>query len=131
LKNVLLPIDFYQDPKQALKDLSAFLKGREGEFKILLLSTYMVPVSPSDRLITAHDDLRRQSLEKLKNALQTFQIFSDGKISFETISQMGLPANVIARIVPERKIDCVIVGRGTQAELVGLLHRVGCPVMIL
>lgn len=139
MKNILLPIDFYDDSQRVLRGIVSFLEGVQGDFKLFLLTTYMVPLAASAQIINAHDALRNQSLEKLKKELQVAQGLSQNrKVIYETVAQMGTPANVISRIVKEKNIDCVIVGMkvgkagGPKQEIViNLLHQIHCPVVIL
>ncbi len=164
MKNILLPIDFYDDSQRVLRGIVSFLEGVQGDFKLFLLTTYMVPLAASAQIINAHDALRNQSLERLKNTLQVAQKllncqpqsgvegktpsgFAGGggdvspykrKLVYETVAQMGTPANVISRIVKEKNIDCVIVGMkvgktgGPKQEIIiNLLHQINCPVVIL
>ncbi len=133
MKNVLVPLDFDNDARKVLKDLLSLLQGMEGDLKIFLLDTYMVPSSPSGHVIHAHDELRRRSLERLQEYLNAAkELLGDRKVSFEAVSQMGTPANVISRVVKERDIDCVVLGVGQkQEEIVNLLNRLHCPMVVL
>jgi hypothetical protein len=139
MKNILLPLDYYSDPRRVLKDLLAFLQGVEGHCNLFLLDTYMVPYSSSNEVIPTHDERRRQSIEKLHDLLDGAQELStNGKVSFEIISQMGTPVNVVARIIQEKGIDCVVFGTNEgrsgdpkQDEITKLLNRLHCPIVVL
>lgn len=139
MKKILLPIDFYDDSGRVLQEVLSFLHGVEGDFKLSLLSTYMVPVLSSGQIINTHDELRNQSLERLKKEFHAAkELSTDGKIVFESISQMGTPANVISRIVKEKNIDCVVVGTkegktgGPKQEIIlNLLNQIHCPMVIV
>ncbi|GEM_PF-5887515 len=140
MKNILLPIDLYDDSRRVLQEVLTFLHGVEGNSKVILLTTYMVPASVSGQIINTYDALRNQSLEKLKKELHAAkELSTDVKISFETISQMGAPANVISRLMKEKNIDCVIVekwGNGTdggpkQEAIIRLLNHLHCPMVVL
>lgn len=139
MKNILVPLDFYGTTQEAWKDLLSFLQGIEGPPTVFLLDTYMVPVSHTGQVIHAHDELRRRSQERLKEELGAVQkLATGGMVRFETVSQMGTPANVICRVILEKGIDGVILGsrngRGggsKQEEIVRLLNRINCPVVVL
>lgn len=133
MKNLLLPIDFYPDPQKVLKDVISFLYGVSENFKIFLLSTYRVPLSPSKQLIAEHDELKKQSLEKLRKAMHVAQeLYENEKITFDLISQMGAPAHVITRVVEEHDIDCVILGMDENLKTEDYLWKhIHCPILIL
>lgn len=135
MKNVLLPIDVYNDPRKVLSKAMAFLREIEGHFNIFLLKTYLVPTSSSNQVIHDHDNLQNQSLQELQKELKGIKKLSvNGKMTFESLLQMGRPIHAIARIIKERDIDCVILGPAEglkKEENQNLVTHLHCPVVIL
>ena len=134
MRNLLLPIDLYPDLPTVLKELLSYLQNLSGSFKLFLLATYLVPASPSGRLITAHDELKKQSVARLKQALQLAQELCPvrKKVSFETLSQMGSPNHVIARIAEEHQIGCVILAMNEKINAENYLWKhLRCPVLLV
>lgn len=135
MKSLLLPIGICRDPRWSLKDLLMFLEETGRKFKVILLDTYLVPVSPSERLIYTFEQMRKESLKKLQDELHAAKVLvSSGKVSFEVVSQMGSPVNVVSRIVKEKGIDCVVMGRDgslKKDEMSQILDRVSCPIFAL
>lgn len=135
MKNILFPLDLYQNSQSALKQALTFLLTMGGHFNVFLLKTYMVPVSSSEEVIDTHDELQSQLLKKLQEVLKiTKKLVPDEKMSFETLLQMGKPVNVIARVVKEKNIAYVVLGplsSSAQEETTYLLSHISCPIVVL
>lgn len=139
MKTILFPLSYVEDSGAALKELVLFLGKVEDTFQVYLLDTYMVPISSPDELIFIHDELRRQSREKLQKEADLIKGFAQaGKVSFEVISQMGTPVNAVSRLVKEKQIDAVVMAIVIkhqhivkQHEFLTLLGRLNCPIILL
>ena len=135
MKNILLPIDSYGDSRNVLRDVLSHLNGMNGDFRLFVLKTYLVPKAPGHGVISIHDELRDRSLAQLRQEIRSVEKISpDGKIRFEAVAQIGSPANVVRRFVEEKNIDCVILGRDGEIkreDLSPLLPHVSCQVVIL
>lgn len=106
----------------------------EGESRVLLLNVYLPPPSPPQTLVSVHDKLRKHSVQKLEEERASFQKHAtSSKISFETLSHIGSPENVIPYLIQEQKIDCVILGieGNLQNGTVKLLSRIECPALVI
>lgn len=134
MKTILIPTDFSEVSKSALKEGVSLLQATGVEGKVLLLNTYLLPSSSPHPLISLHDQLKKDSTKKLKEEVnQIKKEISSDKISFETLSYIGSPESVIAHLAQERKIDYVVLGINgdPKDEVIKILKRLSSPVLII
>ncbi|MCE9624613.1 MAG: universal stress protein [Deltaproteobacteria bacterium] len=135
MKDVLIPTDFSTASKNALESALPILKNGKEPIHVLLLNTFLVPFAPPAESVALHDQLKQYSLDSLEKTRAELEAKTPpGEISFEALSYMGSLENVVAFLVQERKIDCVVLGTDRKSrsdEVIKIMGRVSCPILIV
>lgn len=134
MKTILIPTDFSEISGSAVKEGICLLQATGMQGKVLLLNTYLLPSFSSHPLVSLHDQLKKESMNKLRNELEKIkkEINSD-KISFEPLSYMGSLDSVISHLTQERKIDYVVIGihGNPKEEVTKILRSLHCPALVV
>ncbi|MBI4547062.1 MAG: universal stress protein [Ignavibacteriae bacterium] len=141
LKRILVPIDFSDYSKNALKYAVSFAS----HFKAELLLVYVVEptIYPADfsfgqvALPSLENELRERGKVELKNLVKSHVT---GKVSAQTIVRTGKPFLEILHTAKEENIDLIIIAThghtgvehilfGSTAEKV--VRKAPCPVLVV
>lgn len=137
MKTILIPTDFTASSKHALRHALLLSQERGGSAKLVLLNTYLLPLSSSpQKLVDVHDELRQRSMEKLNE--EVLSLKKDypipSQISFEVLPSLGSLESVLGNLTREQKIDYVILGMNghpTKEEIVKILKHIHAPLLIV
>ncbi|GEM_PF-3850306 len=127
MKKVLLPIDFSEGFQKRNLQIIAHLKQWDSKCEVFLLNTYLPPVAAFDQLICKHDELRKNSIEKLEKERRALEKISNAHIHYETLSYMGSFQNVLLHVIRDYKIDYVVLKPGQSEKL--KLGEFGCKIL--
>lgn len=137
MKSILLPTDFSIESKAARKYILNFFNELEISYRVILLNAYSVIGCSDEDLVKMNDiekNKSRKALEMEKNV-----ILSEGcekLFSVECISNMGTLTNIVPKIVKQKEIDLVIMGKdgGQHVEEVSRALKAdksNCPLLIV
>jgi len=137
-KTILIPTDFSENARNAIRyALNLFGDGNH----FILLNTWQTPYTPPEVLISVEDILMNASKEGLAKEIEWVKsISSNGKNTYETISEFGILVEILKTVVRERNIDFVVMGtqgaRGLQEVLLGsntaaAAKSLNCPLLAI
>lgn len=114
MKTILVPTDFSEASRAALQWVIAFFQDAQIPCRVLLLHTYLVPaVAPAD-LVRLNDEMKRRSLDGLREQIGTVAARLRGtRLTIDPVSHMGSLQNVVGHIAREQQVDLVLIGKGT------------------
>lgn len=114
MKTILVPTDFSEASRAALQWVITFFQDVQTPCRVLLLHTYLVPaVAPAD-LVRLNDEMKRKSLDGLREQIGTVAARIRGtSLTIDPVSHMGSLKNVISHIAQEHQVDLVVIGKGT------------------
>lgn len=136
MKDILIPTDFSSVSRRALDmGVSIFEHSDEGA-NFILIATFPFPAGGGHSWIEIHDSWKKAVAKGFAEEIELArQNYSLKNISFETLSFIGSLENVLAHLVRERSIDCVVFGtpQDSRSEelVVKILSRVTCPVLLV
>ena len=139
MAKVLIPTDFALASRKALEfGLTIFdMAGVKADF--ILLNVFTLPSPSLEGWVLRLEEWKKNSIlafEELLNLVKRSHRFDH--VSFETLSYIGSLENVLAYVVPERDVDCVIMGlprspslEEKENEVQRIVRRLSCPILIV
>lgn len=131
MKNILVLTDFSHAAENALKFVLTWLSDVKMKCHVLLLNTYLIPLSPVDELVQINDELRISSQKKLREELRKVDTMTrDTNLTFELLSYMGSVKNVLHYLTADKNIQFLAISDNVLPEL-GPLANLKCPVLVI
>lgn len=120
MKTILIPTDFSQTSKNAIRYAVDFFQDIKVPYKIFLLHAYQVSFETNtSQMIEANDTVKVKVKESLENERKwTLDLSKNSKLEVCTIPHMGSLENVIPQVLKDNKIDLIVIGKngGEHAE---------------
>lgn len=126
---ILVPTDFSDTSRDALKYVLSWFKDVSVEHEVVLLNTYLVPPVPADQLVRMNDELRENSRKKLEAERDVIQQGAGSDVRFQLLSHLGTLGNVVGYLSAKEKVDGLVVGVAEDLDF--LLQSAHCPVLIV
>lgn len=135
MKNVLITTDFSPHAKHTIEYVVDLLKDTQTNCRILLLNTYLPPLTSTTDVIKTNDEMKIRSKMRLEEEkkLATLCSRDNAKIKVEVSSRIGSLKNVISQLLEREKFDFVAMGKdgGKNVEKVAeILKKEECPLFI-
>lgn len=110
MKHILITTDFSAVSRKAIRYTLRFFQSFNEPCHFFLLNAYLVPKTSAHNIIKLNDELKSDSNQGLQREQAWASEFL-GTNSLESISAMGSLKNIIPRLIQEKKVDLLVMGK--------------------